>query len=39
MRMVAISMAAVPVAAGLAWCIAVMAHLYFLRRWLSGTRR
>jgi hypothetical protein len=34
-RMVAAAAAAVLVAAGLAWCVAVIIHLAFLRRWLN----
>ena len=38
-KVVAAGVAATLVAAGLAWCVAVLVHLYFLRRWLTGARR
>ena len=37
-RVVAITMATMLAAAGFAWCAAVLVHLYFLRRWLTGAR-
>jgi hypothetical protein len=37
-RMVAVTAAVMLAAAGFAWCVAVLVHLYFLRRWLTGAR-